>query len=145
MSFQYKLQKILEVRDHEKQKAEKDFTDATKMFEEVATKLYEALKKKEDYEAHYSKRIEEGVPIFEIQQSQTLISTLQNQINKLQYYTQKARDNMNKKQESLVEKTIEVKKFEKMKELKYEVYIEDIKRQENMLMDEISVQQFMKR
>lgn len=46
MSFQFSLQKILEIREDDKIKAEKEFTQATKQFEDVATKLFEQLKKR---------------------------------------------------------------------------------------------------
>lgn len=145
MSFQFTLQKILQVRENEKLNAEKEFTNATRQFEEVATKLYELLKKKENYEVNYYRKIETGIPIFEMQQIHTLLTKLQKQINQLQYFTQKARENMDRKQEQLVEKSIELKKYEKIKQKKYELYIEEIQRQENILMDEISVQQFINR
>lgn len=145
MSFQFTLQKILEVRVNDKIKAEKEFTQATKQFEEVATKLFEQLKKKENYENEYYTRMEKGIHIFEIQHSHTLLNQMQQQINKQQLFTQKARDNMNRKQEVLVEKSIEQKKYEKMKQIKHQKYIEETNRQENLLMDEISVQQFMKK
>ncbi|MCT8139822.1 flagellar biosynthesis chaperone FliJ [Anaerobacillus sp. CMMVII] len=145
MSFQFTLQKVLEVRENEKLKSEKEFTQATRQFEEVATKLYELLKKKENYQSKYSQRIENGIAIFELQQFHTILLQYQKQIDHLQYYTQKARENMNRKQEQLVEKTIELKKYEKMKQIKHELYIEESKRKENILMDEISVQQFINR
>ncbi|OIJ13163.1 flagellar export protein FliJ [Anaerobacillus alkalilacustris] len=145
MSFQYTLQKVLEVRENDKLVAEKEFAIATRQFEEVATRLYELLKKKEDYENHYNNRIEAGIPIFQIQQSYSLLTRLQEQIDQLQYTTQKARENMNRKQNLLVEKSIELKKYEKMKQIKYEEYLEEEKRLENTLMDEISIQLFVKR
>ena len=145
MSFQFTLQKILEVKESEKLKAEKEFTQATKQFEEVATKLYELLKKKEDYENHYNNQMLTGIHVFQIQQSYSILGQLQKQIDQLQYYTQQARVNMNKKEEILVEKSIELKKYEKMKQIKYEQFLEETKRQESLLMDEISVQQFMNR
>lgn len=145
MSFQFTLQKILEVRESEKIKAEKEFVQATRQFEEVATKLYDFLKKKEEYEQDYYNRIEAGIHIFQIQQSHTLLTQLQQQIEHYQHYTQRARENMNKKEEILVERSIELKKYEKMKQIKLEEYLVEEKRLENILMDEISMQQFMKR
>ncbi len=145
MSFRFKLQKILEVKEKEKLNAEKEFTQATKQFEEVARQLYELLKKKESYESDYFQRIGSKIAIFEIQQTQLLLTQLQNQIDKLQIFTQRARENMQRKQEQLLDKTIELKKYEKMKQIKFDHYIEETKRQENILMDEISIQQFSNR
>ncbi|MFN7250839.1 MAG: flagellar export protein FliJ [Anaerobacillus sp.] len=145
MSFRFTLQKILDVRESEKLNAEKEYSQATRQFEDVATKLYELLKQKEGFESDYYQRIESGIHIFQIQQSQSLLSQLQKRIDQFQVYTQKARENMNRKQEQLVEKSIEQKKYEKMKQIKYDIYVEETRRQENILMDEISVQQFVKR
>ncbi len=145
MSFKFKLQKILEMSGHEQLKAQKEYTQATRQFEEVATRLYELLKKKEDYELEYKRRMGVGISVVEIQQAHIIITQLQKQIDQFQLYTQKARENMHRKQELLVDRSIELKKYEKMKQIKLDYYLEDEKRQDNLLMDEISVQQFMNR
>ncbi|MCD8501827.1 MAG: flagellar biosynthesis chaperone FliJ [Bacillaceae bacterium] len=142
MPFRFTLQKILDVKENEKIRAEKDFSEATRQFEEVATKLYTLLKKKEDYESTYYEKVGQGMIVSEIQQSHSLLEKLQRQIDQYQLFTQRARENMNRKQEVFLEKAVECKKYEKMKELRYEEYVEDGKRQEKILMDEISVQQF---
>lgn len=120
MPFRFTLQKILDVKENEKIKAEKDFTEATRQFEDVATKLYHLLKKKEDYESSYYQKVEQGMVVFEIQQSHLLLEKLQRQIDQYQLFTQRARENMNRKQQFFVEKAVECKKYEKMKEIRYE-------------------------
>ena len=94
------------------------------------------------YESTYYEKVGQGMIVSEIQQSHSLLEKLQRQIDQYQLFTQRARENMNRKQEVFLEKAVECKKYEKMKELRYEEYVEDGKRQEKILMDEISVQQF---
>ncbi|PIB53998.1 flagellar export protein FliJ, partial [Pseudomonas sp. 2822-17] len=48
MSFQFSLQKVLEMKEHEKMEAQVDYQSAVGKFEVVATELYHTLKKKED-------------------------------------------------------------------------------------------------
>lgn len=145
MSFYFAFQKILEVKENDKLKAEKEFSQATRKFEEVATKLYDLLKKKETFEDNYYERIATGMSVHEIQQTNGVIAAIDRQIEQAQYYTQKAREEMHYKEKLLTEKSIELKKYEKMKEIKYNEYVEEEKQLEMKLMDEISVTQFINR
>ncbi|WP_096189126.1 flagellar export protein FliJ [Evansella halocellulosilytica] len=145
MSFQFTLEKVLEVKEHEKSEAESKYTEAMKQFEDVATKLYHYMKEKEELEDYYNDKIQTGTSILAIQQTQQTISHLKREIDKLQYETQKARNRMNDQEQFLMFKSIDVKKYEKMKSRKYEQYIEAEKVKENKFLDEISVQQFLKR
>ncbi|UCZ51724.1 flagellar biosynthesis chaperone FliJ [Bacillus shivajii] len=144
MSFQFGLQKVLEVKEHEKSEAESKYSEAMKQFEDVATDLYHLLKKKEDLEAFYNEKIQSGTSISAIQQTQQTISHLQKEIDKLQLETQRARSRMNDQEQFLMFKSIDVKKYEKMKERKHQRYIQLEKEKESKFLDEISVQQFLK-
>ncbi|MGO4887780.1 flagellar export protein FliJ [Anaerobacillus sp. MEB173] len=145
MVFDYTLQKILDVKKREKNAVEGEYQEATKSFEEVATNLYNLLKKKEQLEFDYQGRLERGVMIGELQLSQSTIYLLENHINKVEVQTQQARNYMNSKKDELLEKSIELKKYEKMKELQYEQFVQHLKVEENKQMDEISTQQFINR
>ena len=50
--YQYRFEKILVVKDQEKSEAELAFKESVQVFEEIATKLYDLLKKKEDLIAY---------------------------------------------------------------------------------------------
>ncbi|OLO40895.1 flagellar export protein FliJ [Alkalihalophilus pseudofirmus] len=145
MSFRYTLQKVLDIKDREKKTSENEYNKATKQFEEMATRLYDLLKKKEDLESSCQQQMNQGIPIHQLQQHQTLLMRLNVDIDRQQQSTNLARNIMYQKQEDFVEASIELKKYEKMKEIRYEEYIEEQKRMDNMRMDEISLQLYVNR
>lgn len=46
MKYNYRFEKILVVKDQEKTESELAFKESVQVFEEIATKLYDLLKKK---------------------------------------------------------------------------------------------------
>ncbi|WP_216827986.1 flagellar export protein FliJ [Alkalihalobacterium elongatum] len=145
MSFRYTLQKVLEIKENEKQASENEYSKATREFEDTATRLYDLLKKKEDLEAGCQQQMNEGIPVHQLQQHQTILMRLNVDIEKQQQSTNLARNLMYQKQKELVNASIELRKYEKMKELKYQEYIEEQKKLDNMRMDEISLQLYVNR
>ena len=55
MTYQFRFEKIMIVKEREKEEALSVYNEAVKRFEEAAEKLYESLKKKEDLENYQSK------------------------------------------------------------------------------------------
>lgn len=145
MSFQYTLQKVLDFKERQKQEKEAAFNQAVRTFEEIATVLYHLLKKKEETVSYYEEKLNQGVTVFELQMQQTQLLRLQKEIEKQQRLTNIARENMNHAQENLIEMSVEYKKYVKMKEKQLEQYLENLKREETKLMDEISIQMYANR
>lgn len=145
MVFQYKFDKILQIKEKEKSEAQAVFQQSVLKFEEVAAKLYELLKKKEDMELFQSEKLVGGMPVQEIRHHQRFIDNLQKTIEHYQKMVINARSRMNFYQEKLVEMNVEVKKYEKMKKKDYQKYDKNLKLVEGRQMDEISIQQYMSR
>lgn len=145
MSFQYSLQKLLDLKDNEKQQKEIAYTEAQKKFEEKATELYHLLKRKEDIEASHSQKMTEGISINQIQQQQNMLSRLKLEIDSRMKETDVAREVMYKRQEDLISTSMEVKKYVRMKEIKKEEFVLEQKRLEMKTMDEISLQIYANR
>lgn len=145
MGFKYKLEKILTIKENEKDKAIGEYNEAVLKFEEVATKLYDVLKQKEDIIAEQELQIQTGLNIIKIQQLQRFLLILEQSIKHWQEQVAKARQHMNVKEKVLLEKNIEVKKFEKMKEKAKISYLQIENDEEKKFMDEISIQQYMNR
>lgn len=70
---------------------------------------------------------------------------LEKTIDHYQKMVANARNQMNFQQEKLMEKNIEVKKYEKMQEKDLAFFLEGMKQAEGRQMDEISIQLFMNR
>ena len=145
MSFQFTLEKVMQFREQEKNTTQTLYQEAVDQFEQVATQLYELLKRKEELEKHAREQVSIGTSIYDLQQNQMKVLQLQQEIQVKQRATQVAREKMNKKQEDFITKSIELKKYEKMKQMKQEQYKEEVKRVELVQMDEMSIRLFANR
>ena len=143
MSYQYKFDKILTIKEKEKSDARAKYNEAQKSFEQVAEKLYNLLKKKEELIDFQQIKLSRGLSVQEIRHNQLFMGNLEKLIEQCQKEVMQARYKMNLQQDRLKEKNIEVKKYEKIKEKDLQKYLEVVKVAENKQMDEISIQQFL--
>lgn len=145
MKYAYRFEKILTVREQEKNETELAYKDSVKAFEEVATKLYELLKKKEDLIAYQQERLVIGASIDEIGHYARFIDSMEKTIESVQQKVVQARAKMQWHEEKLLEKNLEVRKFEKMKEKDFELFKEEQNRLEVIELDELSNQAYNKK
>lgn len=143
MNYQYKFEKILTIKEKEKNDASSKYNESVKKFEEVAEKLYRHLKKKEDMQNFQQVKLKEGMAVQEIRHHQQFMDNIEKLLARIQQEVVEARYRMNAYQEKLIEKNIEVKKYEKIKEKDFDKFLDHIKEIENKNMDEISIRQFI--
>ncbi|SDL74080.1 flagellar export protein FliJ [Sediminibacillus halophilus] len=139
------LEKLLDLRDRDKQTAQKDYKLSVERFEDVASEMYTLLKKKEDAEAAYQREIGEA-PAFvgSLTSHSEYIAKLKTKIARLQTAVGNARKDMETKQDKLTAAYVETKKFERIIERKKEKHQAVVKAEESKQMDEISTLQFNK-
>ncbi|MCM3110152.1 flagellar export protein FliJ [Lederbergia lenta] len=145
MNYNFKFQKILNLREREKEEAFNLYQDSVRNFEESAEKLFDLLKKKENLEHYMSEQLSQGFSILEIRHYQHFISNLEKTIEHHQIVVMNARNKMNWREEELKESNIEMKKYEKLKERNYKSYMKELSQLENMQLDEISAIQYFHR
>ncbi|TKH03122.1 flagellar biosynthesis chaperone FliJ [Peribacillus simplex] len=143
MIYQYKFEKILTIKEKEKTDALAKYNSALKKFEEVAEKLYKLLKKKEELLEFQQEKLRTGLSIQEIRHHQLFMDNLEKLLIHCQQEVIEARYKMNIQRDILMERNIEVKKYEKMKENDFLKFLDFIKEAENKQMDEISIRQFL--
>ncbi|RFU68860.1 flagellar export protein FliJ [Bacillus sp. V59.32b] len=143
MIYQYKFEKILTIKEKEKNDAFSKYNEALKRFEEAAEKLYKILKKKEDLLQFHQEKLGKGLSVQEIRHHQLFMDNLEKISDHYQKVVIEARYKMTLQQEKLMEKNIEVKKYEKIRERDFQRFMEALKDIENKNMDEISIQQFL--
>lgn len=143
MNYHYKFEKILTIKEKEKNDASTKYNESVKKFEEVAEKLYKLLKKKEDMQNFQQVKLKEGMAVQEIRHHQQFMDNIEKLLARIQQEVVEARYRMNAYQEKLIEKNIEVKKYEKIKEKDFDKFLDQIKEIENKNMDEISIRQFI--
>jgi flagellar FliJ protein len=145
MTYQFKFEKIMTLKEREKDEALSVYNESVKRFEQAAEKLYELMKRKEDLEEYQSRRLVEGLPVQEVRHHQQFIVNLQKSIDQYQRMVMNARNHMNFNQEKLLQKNIEVKKYVEIKEKGEIEFLELLKQDEAKEMDDISIQQFVHR
>jgi flagellar FliJ protein len=142
LTFEYTLQKVLDLKKRQKEELQQQYSEAMNTFETVATKLYHLLKQREKLEEQAREKIAVGTSIHELQQREMLIVQLHQEIQQQQRATSLARERMDKKHRDLQVISIELKKYEKMKQQKQERFLLEEKKREQQIMDELSVQAF---
>ncbi|MCU9612103.1 flagellar export protein FliJ [Caldibacillus lycopersici] len=145
MKFTYKFDKILALREREKEEAVFTYEAAVRKFEEVGEKLYQLLKKKEELELDQQNKIVAGLSIQELRIQQNYLINLQKEIHYYQQMVSRARQNMLYEEQRLQERNIEVKKLEKLKIKDYEKYLQLENQEEGKVMDELAMQSVARR
>lgn len=145
MKYNYRFEKILVVKDQEKTESELAYKESVQVFEEIATKLYDLLKKKEDLIEYQQERLKIGSSIDEINHYSKFIDSMEKTIEDAQQKVVQARAKMNWHEQKLLEKSLEVRKYEKMRERDHERFIEDQLHIEAIQLDELSTIAYYKK
>ena len=103
------------------------------------------LKKKEELLDKQAEQLKKGLSVQQVRHNLSFLENHERQIRHYQKRVVETRNKMNFFHQVLVEKNIEVKKYEKMKERDRQVFMEQQNQMENRQMDEISIQQYMGR
>lgn len=145
MGFQYRLEKVLTIKEQEKQTVASEYEKARERFQTKAMNLYEQLKQKEEFEKQRQFLLKKGIVIRDLQQNQFFLRKMEEKIEETEELVNDAREQMYLKQQMLVYKNMELKKYESMKEKEKMKHIKKVKKKESSMMDEISIQQYMNR
>ncbi len=144
-TYQYRFEKVLAYREQEKTETEVEYKSAVNDFEIVATRLFDLLKKKEYTLDEQQGKMSTGFSINEVHQYSRFIGSLEKTIAEVQQQVMQARSKMTWYEEKLLEKTIEVKKFEKMKEKDREHHRVKLDYEESVQLDELSTLNFRRK
>ncbi|AQX54049.1 flagellar export protein FliJ [Priestia flexa] len=143
MTYQFKLAKVMTVKQDEKNRLLAQYNESVQHFEQVGQRLYDKLKQKEEMLELQAKKLKSGLAVSEIKFFQQALESIEATIARLQRDVMLARQQMSMKELKLQEKNIECKKYEKLKDKSYTSYLKTQGDAESKQMDEISLQQFM--
>jgi flagellar protein FliJ len=144
MSFQFSMEKVLSIKQKEKESIELELGEAVQAFESIAEEVYSLLKRKEDIENLSNQQFQQRIFVNDLQNTQRFILSMTNKIKELQPVLQRARERMQVIQQKLLQQTIEVKKYEKLKEKQFHAYEMELTSYENKQNDEFSVLRYAK-
>lgn len=143
MAFTFNLEKVLEVKEREAAKSRKGYEEAAGAFESVGYELYEWLKARETLGESQTQDCETGTTIAALQSKQLARTNIETAIQHCEVKTNAARHTMVKRKKEWQTATIEVKKYEKMRDRKWEEHVREMKKQEQKLMDELASRQVL--
>lgn len=143
MAYQYKFDRVMSIKENEKDRLMAEYNESVQNFEKVGQQLYEYLKQKEQLIDEHAKKMGMGLSVTAIKQFQLFIANLEKMIAVYQQKVVSARQIMQLAELKLRDKNMEVKKFEKMKVKDFQRYKETQKELESKQMDEVSIQQYM--
>lgn len=141
-SYRYRFEQVLNLREQEKNETEMAYKEAIRQFEEVARELYDQLKKKETVLEEQQQRMATGFSIDDLHHYSRFVASLDKKIDVMQQEVIKSRSKMNWYENQLLEKNIEVKKYEKMKEKGQQQYKAEMEQLEANRIDELATMKF---
>ncbi|WP_221564299.1 flagellar export protein FliJ [Alkalihalobacillus sp. TS-13] len=139
MGYQFRMEQVLDYKQQVKDKTQKEYIEKQERFEEIGYELYEVLKKKESLQSQQSQRMIDGDKIVTLQHYNQYIDQLDYHVQSLQQRLQHARENMQMAHDRLMSETIDVKKYEKLKERQFSRYQYKSKIDEMKVTDELTV------
>lgn len=140
--YNYRFENVLTYRELEKTETEIEYKKSVEAFELSATELYELLKKKEETIEEQAERMKTGFIIEDMHHYSRFIASLEKTIMEVQQTVMQSRSKMNWYEDKLLERTLEVRKFEKMKEKDRENYQVEMDYKEARRLDELSTMTF---
>jgi flagellar FliJ protein len=138
------MEKVLSVKQKEKESIELELGEAVQAFESIAEEIYNLLKRKEDIENQANMQFQQKIVINDLQNTQRFLLSMTNKVKELQPLLQNARERMQLIQQKLLQQTIEVKKYEKLKEKQFKSYEVSQNWHEMKQNDEFSMLRFAK-
>ncbi|MFC7392551.1 flagellar export protein FliJ [Scopulibacillus cellulosilyticus] len=144
MPFEFSMQRVLHITENEKKQLESEYQTFYQMFEQLANELLCLMKKKEEVQTQLQQELKTSVTVDDIKSQINYVENLEKRIEDQQRKYDQARERLESFQLVLKEKTIEIKKYEKLKSKKWINYLKDEKKREMKLMDETASLNFMR-
>ena len=140
--FDFRFQKILDLKDNEKDFAQVQMADAIKRHEEGRLKRETILGKISKVEQIITKKQQAGVNISELRELENYIEQLKTQLIFSQHELEQLQRNVTKTQSHLQLKSQEQKVWDNLKEQKRDQHIEETKVIEQNFFDELASTRF---
>jgi len=140
--YNYRFESVLTFRELEKTETETEYKTSVEAFEVIATELYDLLKKKEETLDTQQERMVNGFSVDKIHHVARFIDSLEKKIVEVQEDVIQARSKMNWFEDKLLERRLEVRKFEKMRDKDQEQHRTENEHAEAKRLDELSTMTF---
>ncbi|MCR5607772.1 MAG: flagellar export protein FliJ [Lachnospiraceae bacterium] len=135
--FRYSLQNILTIKEKIEEQCKASFAMANREYIEECDKLERLEEKKNYYEQEIKRSYEDVISIVEMKKLHESIEITKRAMEEQKIVIKKAEKKVEEEREKLNEAMKERKTFEKMKEKAFENFLEEIKKEEDKVNDEL--------
>ena len=139
MAFEYRFERILKVNESEKKQLEQIYQELFLLLEEQGKKLVELMKKKERLIKQFEGQKQQKMTVMGARNHIHLLESIGAKICAEQEKYETLRERLEKFKLTLMDKSIELKKYEKLKDIHFSRYEEEIKHLEEKQMDEAAI------
>ena len=138
--FKFSLEKVLEVKEIEEKNIQRRLQKVQSLIFETERKIFEVSEKISSEGKKINSKINSIMKSSEIMIHFKYIESLTDQLNNHKAQLRDLRLDEEQIQAELVEKSREKKAIEKLKEIKYEEYRKEHNKEQQIILDEISIQ-----
>lgn len=139
MSFQFRFEKIVTMKEKEKESAFHEMNVFKKLKETAEHQLLDLVEKKESYVRDYQNSMRNAISVTDIQESEQYIHFLNKQIEKIRKKVSELTQEFNLKNNLLLAKNQEEKIWSSWRKKSLEEYTAKINREEQNQLDEMAV------
>lgn len=139
MSFQFRFEKIVTMKEKEKESAFHEMNVFKKLKETAEHQLLDLVEKKESYVRDYQNLMRNSISVTDIQEREQYIHFLNKQIEKIRKKVSELTQEFNLKNNLLLAKNQEEKIWSSWRKKSLEEYTANINREEQNQLDEMAV------
>ncbi|MGG3466015.1 flagellar export protein FliJ [Neobacillus pocheonensis] len=139
MSFQFRFEKILTMKEKEKESALNEMNVVKRIKESAENQLLDLIRKKDGYEKDYQRFLQGSITITDMKEREQYLLFLNKQIEKAKTKVFDITREFNLKKTQLLTKNQEEKMWSTWREKSFEEYTEKVNREEQNLLDEMAV------
>ncbi|WP_027726052.1 flagellar export protein FliJ [Tuberibacillus calidus] len=144
MAFQYRFERLLKVNESEKRQLEQIYQDLFRLLEEQGKKLVDLMKRKEMLIKRFEGEKKKKMSIMGVREHIHALENIGHKIHAEQCQYEALRTRLERLKAELTDKAIEIKKYEKLKDVHFAHYEEERKRSEAKQMDEAAQRAVLK-
>lgn len=143
MAKNFPIERLKSLSESEKKQLEYEYNALYKEFEKITNELLRLMDKKEGIEKVLHQKMEDTLSINRIQQQLTYIQQLEISINQCRERFEQARQKVDHSKRLLTDKSIQVKKYEKLNDKYIRHWKDALKKKDMLKMDEAANLKFI--
>ncbi|WCK52897.1 flagellar export protein FliJ [Aneurinibacillus sp. Ricciae_BoGa-3] len=144
MSFVYSFQKLLDLKEKEKEQAQMGYAKSREALEQEDARLQKLVQDKVQMQRVIYQKTEANITMADLRNSYEYLDHMQQLIIKAHHTRAEAEQVMRHQQEALQQKALDEKVWKKLKENSHMQYTEKLKQQEQKELDEMAVARYFR-